>query len=310
MCFAIFALSLCAEPSLSTFATAAALACRRGEIARWIARFLPHVKVVVWEARRWRFGRDDGGESIRCRVCRNQELSDKGSKTYDCPRLQDGLGAGDLVIVVGTGHVSCAYKTHLRDLPYCKQPLGTKEAFPSLLAIDQLWKQAEVVSVHFPVRSLLYLSEKHNIFKFDTIIPDDSFFKPMGGKDLGEDFDGCHLRQKSTDLLYVARYRAYKGQLKFLQQADPTLLGGHTINFYGGGAHEPGGPEYVAQLQAVAEERGISIIVHNHVPKTVLLQHICTAAGQNLWPEVDANPRAGEHPHPITSHSFPPPHPS
>jgi len=266
----------------------------RGELARWIARFLPRVPVVIWEARRWRYGRNDGGSSIRCRRCRNREAPKRQSLDYDCAHLDKGLGKGDLVIVVGTGTVGCVYKANLRDLPQCHLDRFEKSALPSIQAIDQLWDKDNVVAVHFPVRALNALTQERNIFRFDTIIEDDSFFKPMGGKgDIAEDMFRCWREEKNRDLLYVARYKEYKGQLKFVQQANPSLLAGYTIHFYGGGAMEDAiGRAYFNSIKTAADARGISVIVHNQVAKTELLKHICIASGQILWPLEDSNPRA------------------
>lgn len=266
----------------------------RGELARWMARFLPDIKVVVWEARRWRNGRQDGGESIKCRVCRNPDSIKRVSSTYDCPSLEK-LGKGDLVIVVGTGNVACAYKPFLRDLPQCKVDRLDKAALPSIQALDHTWDKENVVAVHFPVRALNALTLENNIFGFNTIIEDDSFFKPMGGKgEIADEMNGCHRRRKSSDLLYVARYKEHKGQLKFVEQADPFLLRGYTIHFYGGGAtDDAAGKTYYNAIIATARSKGIRVQLNNHVAKSDLMHHMCTAAGQILWPKEDSNPRAG-----------------
>ena len=267
----------------------------RGEIGRWLARFLPQVPVVIWEARRWRFGSDsDAGESIRCRRCRNPEAAVRRSKEYECSSLQR-IGKGDLVVVVGTGNVGCVYKPSLRDLPQCDMGRLEKRALPSIEALDRVWDTNRTVKVHFPVRALQALTREANVFGFDTIIEDDSFFKPMGGRGEASDtIKNCYRNAKKSDLLYVARYKEYKGQLKFLSQADPALLTGYTIHFYGGGANEDAvGERYFRAISRTARAKDIRIVMHKHVEKENLLKRICTASGQILWPMEDSNPRAG-----------------
>lgn len=114
---------------------------------------------------------------------------------------------------------------------------------------------------------------------------DDSFFKPMGSDiETAKELSDCFRRHRANDLLYVARFKNYKGQLKFLQQADPSLLEGFTMHFYSSGKVE--GEEAEAYLKAVegtALTKGINIHVHFRVPKATLMAHACRAAGQILW---------------------------
>lgn len=189
--------------------------------------------------------------------------------------------------------MGCAYKTEKRDLENCKLGREEKGSFPSLEALDLLWDKSKAITVHFPVRALHFLSQEQNLFGFKHIVPDDSFFKPMGmNDDSVNEIVGCFRHTKNQDLLYVARYREYKGQLKFIKQADPALLTNYTIHFYGSGGLDA--MNYMKEIDMMGHSRGIKVAVHHHVSKQTLLQHSCHAAGQILWPSQDSNPRAGE----------------
>jgi len=263
----------------------------RGELPRWMARFLPAATTIVWEARGWRFGRADNGTSLRCKSCRNPD-STEPKQPLDCLSLQQ-IGEGDLVLVIGTGSISCVYKNNLESLPQCNVTRMEKHSLPSLEAVDLVWNKDKVIRrVHFPVRTLKSLKADQNLFQFDTIIDDNSFFKPMGDKGLELDMKSCADSPKQKDLLYVARYKDYKGQRRFLERADPKLLEGYTIHFYGGAFYDEASQTYFDGLSRTAEERGIRVEVNKHVDKSVLMAHICRAAGQILWPLEDNNPRA------------------
>jgi len=262
----------------------------RGEVPKYFARFLK-VPVINWDARKWRYGRNDGGQSISCRMCRHPDVPIR-KQTYrtNCSVIETGgIGKGDLVVVIGTGTPGCPYNPKLRDLPQCTLKPGQKEAFLSLHALDQLWDKKRTLKVHFPVRNLRVLNMPENIFGFDHIIPDNSFFKPMGEKGgLLSGLRRCYRHDKQADLLYVARFQEYKGQLKFLQQADPALLRGFTVHFYGSG----GEAEYLRRIAETAAGRGIAINLHSRVSKQTLMAHSCHAAGQIMWSQFDNNPRA------------------
>eukprot|EP00951_Prasinocladus_malaysianus_P037976 scaffold412356_cov31-Prasinocladus_malaysianus.AAC.1 len=196
---------------------------------------------------------------------------------------------------MGTGKVGCAYEPALKDLPSCTHKPMEKRSFVSLNALDKQIDHDKALTVHFPVRALNALSSEVNLFGFDHIVSDNSFFKPMGGKtEIMELIKRCDQGEKSSDLLYIARLFPYKGQLKFIEQARPELLRGHTIHFYGsGGRSTPEGRAYVKEIEAAGERRGIRVKVHFLVTKQELLAHVCRAAGQILWPSMDSNPRAG-----------------
>jgi glycosyltransferase involved in cell wall biosynthesis len=226
-------------------------------------------------------------------MCRNPSTADRDRKQpyrTDCSVISTkGIGKGDLVVVVGTGTPGCAYVPELRYLPQCSFTPGQKESFLSLHALDQLWDKRNTLKVHFPVRNLVALSQQENIFGFDHIVPDNSFFKPMGEKGgLLAELSRCYRNDKLPDLLYVARYEEYKGQLKFVQQADPALLHGFTVHFYGGG----GEAEYMQRVTEAAAARGIQVKLHTRVSKRDLMSHSCKAAGQIMWSKFDNNPRA------------------
>eukprot|EP00873_Tetraselmis_striata_P004326 jgi/Tetstr1/424590/TSEL_015115.t1 len=237
----------------------------RGDLPRYLTRFLPRVPVINWNARQWRYEQD-----------------------------KRGIGKGDLVLVIGTGSVGCALVPKLRDTPECTSRPGDKTSYLSLNSIDRLWDKENTLKVHIPVRNLQELNMPRNIFGFDHIIPDNSFFKPMGGNDdLLNSLKRCWRNDKKKDLLYVARFQEYKGQLKFVQQADARLLRGFTVHFYGSGGHEKfTGRKYVRQIEETAQARGIKVIVHGRVRKEALMEHACRAGGQVIWPYFDNNPRA------------------
>lgn len=133
-----------------------------------------------------------------------------------------------------------------------------------------------------------------------------------GNDDATKVITGCYGQERTKDLLYVARYQKYKGQLKFLLLADPGLLRGYTIHFYGGDkvGDDKIAQAYVKSIEEAAERRGIKVQLHSRVSRSTLLRHVCVASGQLLWPSTDQNPRAGASP-PATSpapggHSRPP----
>lgn len=234
---------------------------------------------------------------MKCGLCPNPDfpVEDQLVEYSDCAGLvRNGIGKGDLVVVIGTGSTGCAYRPKERDTPECTIRPGDKASFLSLNSIDRVWDKDNTLKVHIPVRNLQVLNKPRNIFGFDHIVPDDSFFKPMGGEDgLLEQLKRCYREDKKKDLLYVARYHEYKGQLKFVQQANPSLLHGFTIHFYGsGGLGSFTGRKYAKKIMEAAEERGIKVAIHGRVKKRVLMDHACRAGGQVMWPQFDNNPRA------------------
>eukprot|EP00951_Prasinocladus_malaysianus_P027846 scaffold251616_cov32-Prasinocladus_malaysianus.AAC.1 len=250
--------------------------------------------IVVWDAREWRANPAFNSTRVNCMVCPNPDSKTRHPQ-YDCQSLAKGFGAGDLLLIIGTGTVSCAHEPASEVSPQCTDHPLAKHTFYSLDSLDTITDTSKAVTVHFPVRALHALSSEVNIFGYKHVIPDDSFFKPLGGSSETIGWMGqCHKNNKTKDdLLYVARFIDHKGQLKFVQQADAELLKGYTIHMYGaGGLEDATGRRYVLDIQSTALNRGISVSINHQVPKQELLHHMCTAAGQILWPEKDSNPRA------------------
>jgi len=207
----------------------------------------------------------------------------------DCHSLES-LGTGDLLVIVGTGDMGCTYNSKLKINGTCDISRRNKDSMPSLHGLERAWTP-ETTVVHFPIRTLNALSAEKNLFNVSCVIPDNSFFKPVSDEGGSGELASCHSVPKVKDLLYVARFKKYKGQLKFLVHADPQLLDGYTVHFYGA-LSGPLSEDYIASLEETAHSRGITIRVHRHVSKAVLMEHICRSTGQILWPALDNNPRA------------------
>lgn len=57
----------------------------RGELPRWLSHFLPRAPVVVWDARKWRYGREhEAGRNLKCSVCMSALQDGTGPQSKRC----------------------------------------------------------------------------------------------------------------------------------------------------------------------------------------------------------------------------------
>ena len=79
-----------------------------------------------------------------------------------------------------------------------------------------------------------------------------------------------------------------QGQLKFLSLVDPSQLKGFTLEFFSGNSKK----SFQDEMQKIATERGIDVIIHgNPANRTELMSAICSAKGAIHYAKTDANPR-------------------
>jgi len=78
-----------------------------------------------------------------------------------------------------------------------------------------------------------------------------------------------------------------KGQLNFIRQADPKVLKGYTVKFFG--RHQ--NPDYAAEAKALATQKGIKVSFPGEVSKEQLTRQMCEAQGIITF-SMDKNPRS------------------
>lgn len=296
----------------------------RGSLPRFIARAMPQARVVKWRSRGSSrlsstqaddetcnfctpagergvpdakyLGLGAGVEAVGGQECRESWAQLKQARRWSCAEyLSDRGVTADVVLVVGTGQeVQLCREQQQAQSPEaeegaCVARRKAKERFPSLAALMQVpWLRNDTLIVHIPVRRVKAL--RNNYWGFDQVIHDHTFMKPLQQESVLGMRD-CHAHDKVNDLIYVGRFdKPEKGQAAFLKRADPDLLAGFTVHFYG--AKVSAGREAIVALQELAVRRGIRVQVHGEVPKRELLAHVCRAAGQLHYAMRDDNPRA------------------
>ena len=128
------------------------------------------------------------------------------------------------------------------------------------------------------------------MFPADAVVQDEDFVKPLSVESYELMKEICPQQTKTNILLYVGRYKEAKGQLAFLEAVDPRDLEGYVVHFYGSDINASKG-DYYKQLEALAKKRGISIVLHEPVPKPAVLRQYCRAAGIVHYSSGDNNPR-------------------
>jgi hypothetical protein len=130
--------------------------------------------------------------------------------------------------------------------------------------------------IRVPIRKTHFLNE-NPVFPFHHILTDSEFLKPLNAGSFSDVQEICSKSEKGSDLLYIARYTASKGQIEFLETVDPKQLRGHTVHFYGSniGVEE----EFLHTMKEIAAARGIRISIHPPVLREELFPHYCKAAG-------------------------------
>mmetsp|Transcript_39408 Transcript_39408/g.102083 ORF Transcript_39408/g.102083 Transcript_39408/m.102083 type:complete len:528 (-) Transcript_39408:337-1920(-) len=243
----------------------------RSTLPRALASYLSHAQFVVYSPS------PDAG-SKQCFHCRPNGRGER----FDCDQWHSRRGRrpADLMIIVGTGRVIGGRGS--------SRPTNSTRAYPTVNdALHQRWVGRHTVTMMLPIRKLSGLMT--NPHRFDMMIPDGSFFKPLT-PNVATKLARCARPEvpKKRELMYVGRYAGWKGQLNFLQRVDPTLLRGYTIKFYGQGSRG-----YAQRLKTTAARRNISAEVSPRgIPHARLMLHTCASAGQVHLAYSDNNPRA------------------
>eukprot|EP00873_Tetraselmis_striata_P023773 jgi/Tetstr1/444037/TSEL_031976.t1 len=234
----------------------------RDNLPRYLGRFTG-ATVIVYDAR------DD-----ICRTC----WSPSKAPANCMSKLRERV---DLLVVLGSGK--------LLTQSACKDPAAAWCPAMHLdlrLTMGQPFARKALRTVHFPIRNMDRLMN-NKAFDFDVIIDDSSFAKPMNDCALMA-LEKCVRKPRENALVYVARLVDHKGQLSFIKKADPELLKGYTIEFYGQ-KQQP--PSYVVEMKEVAREKGIRVRVEGRVGKSQLFRRLCSAKGLVIH-SVDKNPRS------------------
>lgn len=257
----------------------------RGELPRWFSSFFPKARTYTWNSRHW-----TAGEKVLCRECSDSRYAVSQSR---CDAItKDGIGPGDVLVVVGGGNANCA--KYRNSFGGCSLHSLDPRRYPTLWDMKKLVRPG-AVTMHFPVRRLNVFTK--NALRWDHVVQDDSFFKPLGDSkgDGPSSLKHCASEPKKHDLIYIARYKPYKGQLGFLHTADPALLKDFTVHFFGSSYHE-NNTWYPREIERVAQAKGIRVKVHASVPKGQLMAQVCRSSGGLLWTSNDNNPRAAYEP--------------
>ena len=240
----------------------------RGTLPRYIAR---NYDVFVWNAK----DSLEKGISNDCRRCFKSGYRPSTVQTFNCTAWfrNRGHAKADAVVVLGTG-------------------ISERNAYPQLEQVfRQSWVDDKTRFIHIPIsRNQLILSNK--VAKFDKVVADGEWVKPVRMQNLGSFLSKCKAAPKVNSLAWVARYVDWKGQKTFLQSVDPKLLKGYRLEFFASQV-PPSAESYIRQMKQVAAERGIRIVLHKEaLDRQALLRRLCRAKGLVHYARGDANPRA------------------
>jgi hypothetical protein len=193
----------------------------------------------------------------------------------------------DLLVVIGTGlSATCNKRDEQKGRSKCDR--GSPHHYTSLDHVfHSRYATKKTVAVHIPVRKLAPLN-RNTVFRFQYVIHDDEFLKPLAQQSINEMRHYCARTPKAEKLMYVGRYTEGKGQLSFLETVDPAAVAGYELEFFGGDYHDN---ELPAMLRKVAKRRNISVTVHAEVSHQKLLHSYCQSAGLIHYAKGDNNPR-------------------
>eukprot|EP00873_Tetraselmis_striata_P038476 jgi/Tetstr1/458740/TSEL_045127.t1 len=224
------------------------------------------------------------GRAGRCRICFTGSLEEQANY-FDC---DDWLSRRSekttrFLIIAGTGDTT---------------ELGSPEHYPDVLdALSKPWvKDGETTVWHFPISRRDEIDRNEvfpQVFSDFRVMRDGAWVKPVQREALAEWVDWCAEQPRQNDLLYIARFHGWKGQLDFIENVDPHLLLNYTVHFYSSvnGSKKPG--SIPVMIQQLAEARGISVVIHwKKQPQETVARHSCNAKGLIHYARVDANPRA------------------
>lgn len=223
------------------------------------------------------------GRPGNCRFCNTGSWEEQNT-FFDCDRWIKSRGANytRFVIIAGTGDTNSR---------------GGPKDYPDVLdAIGKPWVDPKNTEVwHFPISRRKEIDHNEvfsQVFSNFHVMRDGDWIKPVQREGLSEWIDWCRQQPKSNDLLYIARFHGWKGQLDFINHADPKLLKGYTVHFYSSvdGRKKPDSIPSV--IEKTAEKRGIEVVVHwKKQPQEKVAYHSCFAKGLIHFARVDANPR-------------------
>jgi len=223
----------------------------------------------------------------RCRLCYS------GSKAeindwFDCEEWMktQEQDYAKFLIIVGTGS-SIHGSSRLQPADY-----------PNMLTtLTQPWVNPSKTNAwHFPITRRPEVDQNmvfHKAVKKFRVMRDGDWIKPVEREGLSEWIDWCLQQPKRNELLYVARYHGWKGQLDFMRHANPKLLKGYTIHFYTStSVNRKDGATYPEQLEEIAKKRGIDVVVNfKSKSREFVANHSCHAKGLLHFARIDANPR-------------------
>lgn len=248
----------------------------RGELPRHLLTFLPQAHGVLVH---------DYAGIWKCSKCdphiTGQSYAFKHAPE-DCTKYIGKEGsrpAADLLLVIGSGHTNSCNKIVEQDK--CTEELKNPDR--STHYVD-LWKifhsglvSDRTLTLHVPIKQDSILQTPGDLFPFQHIIHDDSYLKPMARPMIRDMQHFCQEERKKNVLLYVGRYKEGKGQVGFLERVDPAELHGWTVRFFG---NDYTNSLIRADMERVARERGISIVINPGVEKHELFREYCRASGQ------------------------------
>jgi hypothetical protein len=250
----------------------------RSTVPQYIAREIGRHggRVLVWNANK---AQHTEGRTEDCMFC----IPDGKfrSDSFNCAEWFEARRAADLVIVGGSGEYRC--RSCVPEL------VGAKYAQLKDTVTDKPWVGKRTRTVHIPISRLAPVLA-NQVADFEQLLLDEELVKPMHLSDAEEFMNECRRTPRRKRLVYVARYHSWKGQLDFLRVVDPSLLTGYTVEFF---SSKKSGADTVAEMNKVAEEKGISIVAHTEVlTRHELLHTMCGAMGLIHFARTDANPRA------------------
>ena len=249
----------------------------RGDLPQYLMRYLPEARAIsLLLIPNYQDMSQD--PSTRCAEC-----TMNGKAIWDHNRLcehylgkTDVTHPADLIILVGSGRLE-------------RWPGATgTDRWPDMHNLfNSSYMSKDTMVVHLPVRKG---KELRTLFPADAVVQDEDFVKPLSVESYEQMKGMCPQQTKINILLYVGRYKPAKGQLAFLQAVDPRDLEGYVVHFYGSDINASKG-DYYKELEALAMQRGISIVLHEPVPKQAVLRQYCRAAGIIHYSSGDNNPR-------------------
>ena len=267
----------------------------RSSLPRFFARVLARVNanVLVWhESKAARFP----GYQNDCSMC----LPSLNLASYGHARQDDGVAfschgwlddhgieIADAVLILGTGNSYCNRTG--RDIRPCIPEVQKHDPFGELRWIfDQPWVGNTTRFMHIPISRDERILQNEIGLPVDKVLLDGDWVKPTHIDDVRSFRKWCSSIERNNTLLYIARYKSFKGQVAFLNAMDPRLLGGYTVEFLSSSINK----HRAREIEEAAAARGINAKVHREGLSREQLQSVmCSAKGTVHFAAADANPR-------------------